>query len=158
MLSPLLYSLFTQDFLATHASNSTIKFADDTTVVGRITNNDEFGYIEEVRALVEWYQENNLSLNVNKMKALIVDFMKQQREHAPIHIDGTAVGKVESFKFLNVHITDHLKWSTHRQCGEEGATAALQTQEGEEIAVCPKHHRWHTVPPGHLQNPMSQES
>ena len=26
---------------------------------------------------------------------------------------GTAVEKVESFKFLCVHITDNLKWSTH---------------------------------------------
>ena len=33
--------------------------------------------------------------------------------HPPIHIEGTAVEKVESFKFLGVHITDKLKWSTH---------------------------------------------
>ena len=60
-----------------------------------------------------WCQENNLSLNVNKAKELIVDFRKQQREHPPIHLDGTAVEKVESFKFLGVHITDKRKWSTH---------------------------------------------
>jgi hypothetical protein len=38
---PLLYSLFTHDCVSMHASNSTIKFADDTTMVGLITNNDE---------------------------------------------------------------------------------------------------------------------
>ena len=32
---------------------------------------------------------------------------------SPIQIDGTAVAKVESFKFLGVNITDKLKWSTH---------------------------------------------
>ena len=53
VLSPLLYSLFTHDCVATHASNS-IKFADDTTVVGLITNNDETAYREEVRALGVW--------------------------------------------------------------------------------------------------------
>ena len=47
------------------------------------------------------------------MKELIVDFRKQQREHVPIHINGTAAEKVKSFKFLGVHITDNLKWSTH---------------------------------------------
>ena len=41
VLSPLLYSLFTDDCIAMHASNSIIKFADDTTVVGLITHNDE---------------------------------------------------------------------------------------------------------------------
>ena len=38
VLSPLLYSLFTHDCVAKHASDSIIKFADDRTVVGLITN------------------------------------------------------------------------------------------------------------------------
>uniref|UniRef100_A0A8C8I2H8 Metalloproteinase inhibitor 2 n=1 Tax=Oncorhynchus tshawytscha TaxID=74940 RepID=A0A8C8I2H8_ONCTS len=114
VLSPLLYSLFTHDCVAMHASNSIIKFADDTTVVGLITNNDETAYREEVRALGVWCQENNLTLNVNKTKEMIVDFRKQQREHTPpIHIDGTVVERVASFKFLGIHITDKLNWSTH---------------------------------------------
>ena len=56
-----------------HGSNS-IKFADDTTVVGLITNNNETAYREEVKALEMWCQENNLSLSVNKTKEMIVDF------------------------------------------------------------------------------------
>ena len=68
---------------------------------------------EEVRALRVWCQENILTLNVNKTKEMIVDFWKQQREHPPIHIDGTVVERVVSFKFLGVHITDKLNWSTH---------------------------------------------
>ena len=75
-----------------------------------ITNNDETACREEVRALSMSCQENNLTLDVNKTKELIVDFRKQQREQPPIYIDGTVV---ESFKFLYVHITDKLKWSTH---------------------------------------------
>uniref|UniRef100_A0A8K9XHI6 Reverse transcriptase domain-containing protein n=1 Tax=Oncorhynchus mykiss TaxID=8022 RepID=A0A8K9XHI6_ONCMY len=113
VLSPLLYNLFTHDCVAMHASNSIIKFADDTTVVGLITNNDETAYREEVRALGVWCQEKNLTLNVNKTKEMIVDFRKQQREHPPIHINGTVVERVVSFKFLGVHITDKLNWSTH---------------------------------------------
>jgi hypothetical protein len=74
-----------------------IKFADDTTVVGLITNKDETAYREEVRALGTWCQENNLSLNVNRTKEMIMDFRKQQREHPPpFHIDGIVVEKVES--------------------------------------------------------------
>uniref|UniRef100_A0A8C7T6I6 Reverse transcriptase domain-containing protein n=1 Tax=Oncorhynchus mykiss TaxID=8022 RepID=A0A8C7T6I6_ONCMY len=113
VLSPLMYSLFTHDCVAMHASNSIITFAEDTTVVGLITNNDETAYREEVRVLGVWCQENNLSLNVNKTKEMIVDFRKQQREHPLIHIEGIAVEKVERFKFLSVHITDKLKLSTH---------------------------------------------
>ena len=41
MLSPLLYSMFTHECVAMHNSNTIIKFVDDTTVVGLITDNDE---------------------------------------------------------------------------------------------------------------------
>ena len=42
-----------------------------------------------------------------------MDFRKQQREHPPIHIDGTVVEMVVSLKFLGAHITDKLNWATH---------------------------------------------
>ena len=66
VLSPLLYSLFTHDYMARHVSNTTIKFADDTTVVGLIIYNDKTAFREEVRDLAVWCQDNNLSLNVIK--------------------------------------------------------------------------------------------
>ena len=51
-----------------HNSNTIIKFADDTTLVGLITDNDETANREEVRELALWCQDNNLSLNVSKTK------------------------------------------------------------------------------------------
>ncbi|XP_059849380.1 uncharacterized protein LOC132407102 [Hypanus sabinus] len=48
VLSPLLFTLLTHDCAATHSSNHIIRFADDTTVVGLISNNDESAYREEV--------------------------------------------------------------------------------------------------------------
>ena len=56
MLSPLLYSLFTHDCTVRHDSNTIIKFADDTAVVGLITDNNETVYREEVRDLVPGQQ------------------------------------------------------------------------------------------------------
>jgi hypothetical protein len=41
VLSLLMYSLFTHNCMAKHNSNTIIKFADDTTVVGLITDIDE---------------------------------------------------------------------------------------------------------------------
>jgi hypothetical protein len=46
VISPFLYHLFTHDCLATHDSNTIIKFADDTTVVRLITDNNETAYRE----------------------------------------------------------------------------------------------------------------
>ena len=56
--------LFTHDCMARHDSNTIIKFADYTTVVGLITVNDETAYREEVRDLAGWCQDNNLPLNM----------------------------------------------------------------------------------------------
>jgi hypothetical protein len=106
VLSPLLYSLIIHDCVSMHASNSIIKFAYDTTVVVLITNN-KTAYMEEVR------NPGKQPLTQRQQKEMIVGFRKQQRENPPIHIEGTAVEKVERFKFLGVHITDKLNWSTH---------------------------------------------
>ena len=48
-----------------------------------------------------------------KTKEMIVENRKRRPEHAPIHIDGAIVERVESFKFLGVHITNKLSWSKH---------------------------------------------
>ena len=109
MLSPHLYSLFTHDCTARHNSNTIVKFAHDTAVVGLITNNDETAYREEVRDLAVWCQYNKLSLNVSKTKELIVDYTKRRAEQAQINNnDRTEVEWVECFKFLGVHITKRL--------------------------------------------------
>ena len=85
VLCPLLYSLFTHDCMTRNNSNTIIKFADDTTVVGLISNNDETAYMEEVRDLNVRCQDNNLSLNVIKTKEMVVDYRKRRTEHALGH-------------------------------------------------------------------------
>jgi hypothetical protein len=67
-----------------------------------------------VRAIGMLCQVNNLTLNVNKTKEIIMDFRKPQREQPPIHIDGTVVEKVENFMFLGIHIK-HSQTSTDAQ-------------------------------------------
>ena len=113
VLSPLLYSLFTQDCMAKHNSNTIIKFADDTALVGLITNNHETAYREEIRDLAVWCQDKNPSLNMCKTKGLIVNYRKRRAGQAPINIDEAVVEQDDSFKFLGVHITNELSWSKH---------------------------------------------
>ncbi|KAI4871728.1 hypothetical protein NFI96_002906 [Prochilodus magdalenae] len=87
VLSPLLYSLYTHDCTARHSSNVIIKSADDTTAVGLISSNNEEVYREKVR--------------------------KQESVPTPITINGAAVERVSSFRFLGVHITEELTWTEH---------------------------------------------
>ncbi len=85
VLSPLLFTLLTHDGTAKFSSNHINKFADDTTVVGLISNNDETHYREEVAQLAEWCGANNLSLNVEKTKEVVLDFRRRNSiDHPPL--------------------------------------------------------------------------
>ncbi|KAK1802089.1 hypothetical protein P4O66_004432 [Electrophorus voltai] len=73
VLSPLLYSLHTYDCTATSSPTIIVKFADNTVVMGLISDNDERAYLEEMKHLENWCQE--------KTKELIVDHSKKQERH-----------------------------------------------------------------------------
>ena len=84
-----------------------LKFADDTTVMGLITNSDESEYRDQINKLISWCNDNNLELNVNKTKEIIGDFRrKKSSPPLPLVIDGRTV----EIKFLGSTISSNLKW------------------------------------------------
>lgn len=70
----MLFTLMTHDCVPKSATNHIVKFADNTTVVRLIRDNNDQAYREEVEQLVKWCSENNLILNVTQTKEIIVDF------------------------------------------------------------------------------------
>eukprot|EP00061_Rhincodon_typus_P015370 g43002.t1 len=89
------------------------RFANNTNIVGQITNNDETEYWKEIECLAAWHKDNNLSINVSKMKELVIDFRKWIGGHDPICTNGAEVEMVKSGKFLGVMIANNLSWSTN---------------------------------------------
>ncbi|KAF0040565.1 hypothetical protein F2P81_006463 [Scophthalmus maximus] len=83
VLSPLIFTLLTHDCAPFFSSNHTVKFADDTTVVVLISNNDETHYRKEVSQLVTWCRGNNLFLNIDKTKEVFIDFRRGQTPKPP---------------------------------------------------------------------------
>eukprot|EP00061_Rhincodon_typus_P004179 g21935.t1 len=88
-------------------------FADNTTVIGQISNNDELEYTKEIEGLVMWCDGNSLSLNVSKTNKLIIDFGKWSGEYAPSYTNEAEVERVETINFLRVMITNNLSWISH---------------------------------------------
>ncbi len=78
-----------------------------------MNNSDETHYREEVAQLAEWCGANNLSLNVEKTKEVVMDFRRNSVDHPPLTIDSSTVERVSSAKFLGVHITEDLTWTTN---------------------------------------------
>lgn len=139
VLSPLLFTLLTHDCTATHSSNHLVKFADDTTLVGLITKGDETHYREEVELLTMWCKDNNLLLNVSKTKEIVVNFQRGHAQHHPLTIDGAEVERVYSTKFLGVHISEDLSWTTN--------TASLAKKAQQRLYFLRKLKRASATPP-----------
>ena len=113
VLSPLLFSLYTNDCISTNPSVKILKFADDTTVIGLIKNGDESAYRQEVEHLVAWCNSNSLVLNPQKTVEMVVDFRKHPPCILPLSVLGSTVSVVESFRFLGSVLSWDLKWSTN---------------------------------------------
>uniref|UniRef100_A0A673GSV0 Reverse transcriptase domain-containing protein n=1 Tax=Sinocyclocheilus rhinocerous TaxID=307959 RepID=A0A673GSV0_9TELE len=113
VLSPLLFSLYTNDCTSKDPSVKLLKFADDTTLIGLIQDGDESAYRQEVEQLAVWCSLNNLELNTLKTVEMTVDFRRNLPALPPLTIMDSTVTAVESFRFLGTTISQDLKWDTH---------------------------------------------
>ncbi|XP_069790479.1 CASP8 and FADD-like apoptosis regulator isoform X2 [Narcine bancroftii] len=63
---------------------------------------------KEVENLMKSFENNNLRLIVDKTMEMIVDFRRTRGDHRPLHIYSSVVERVESTKFLRVHLQSNL--------------------------------------------------
>ncbi|KAK3571270.1 hypothetical protein QTP86_005911 [Hemibagrus guttatus] len=111
VLSPLLFSLYTNGCTSGHQSVKLLKFADDTTLIDLISDGNESAYRGEIDRLVSWCSTNNLELNSLKTVEMTVDFRKDPAPRPPVILCDSPVSSAESFCFLGTTITKELKWA-----------------------------------------------
>ena len=114
VLSAILYIIYTNDLLSLFADCLVFKYADDTVILGLISNDNEDHYRNQIEHTYSWCSDNNLLLNSKKTKELIFDFRKKHRTLLdPFIIDNSAVEVCENFKYLGVIIDNQLTWHDH---------------------------------------------
>lgn len=113
VLSALLFILYTNGLISYSNNCYFLKYADDTAILGLITDNDETSYLSEINHCINWCEDNNLLLNANKTKELICDFRKCDTSYAPVVVDNSEVERVQKFKYLGTTIDNKLSWSDH---------------------------------------------
>ncbi|KAK3539495.1 hypothetical protein QTP70_009040 [Hemibagrus guttatus] len=128
-----------------HISNHNIKFADDTTKVGLISRNNESVYREEVKQLTAWCKANNLPLNVDKTKEMVVDFRKAQSGHSPLFIDRSFVEIIKSTKFLGIHGVENFTSSLNTSSISKKAQHCLPAEAEESPSPSIPTHHSHTL-------------
>ncbi len=113
VLSPLLFSHYTNDCTSKDPSVKLLKFADDTTPIGLIQDSDESAYRQEVKELAVWCSLNNLELNTLKTVEMIMDLRRNPPALPPLTIMNSTVTAVESYRLLGSTISQDLKWDNH---------------------------------------------
>ena len=116
VLSPLLFSVYINDFpCIINKVSHTILFADGTNIL--VSSNDHNELNSRVnsvlRSISEWFQNNQLVLNLNK--TLIVKFTSSKFLTYPLHIayNNRSLTITENIKLLGMYLDCHLTWKLH---------------------------------------------
>ena len=115
ILGPTLFSAFINYLPSALPQNSTVLFADDTSI---LIVSDSLPTLESSLQLSLnlanlWLERNGLKLNSSKTKNMLIHSNRKSSSEIKLKIDGIEVEKVRCFKFLGVLVNDTLTWSDH---------------------------------------------
>ena len=71
-----MFALYTADCRSTDESCPLVKFADDTELVLKISNDEDVIYHKQTENFVNWCDKNYMYLKVSKTKEMCTDFRK----------------------------------------------------------------------------------
>ena len=116
ILGPTLFSAFINDLLTILPPDSTVLFADDTTI---FIISDKISNLQASLQLCLdlanlWLIRNGLKLNTSKTKNMLIHSSKKKvTSTLQLGVDGRDVEHVRCFKFLGVLVNNTLTWSDH---------------------------------------------
>ena len=117
VLGPLLFSIHVDDVTMCAKSECTrdTLYADDLMLYKPISCPQDFIELQNDIFLVEqWSDDNYLSLNPKKCKVMLISRKRScSFESVSLLLNGSALEKVNSFKYLGVTISNNLTWSNH---------------------------------------------
>ena len=114
ILGPLLFLIYINDL--PNASKFFIKlFADDTflSLSDKNFNNLQKKTNSEIRKIYNWLTANKLTLNIGKSKFMIISKRKGVNRNFRLKINGLALERCSSYKYLGLYIDENLTWKNH---------------------------------------------
>lgn len=114
ILGPLLFLLYIND-LPNQVQHNCIMFADDTTLIIKSDNLDNFNkdINDTLVNVIHWLNNNNLKININKTCIMQFRTYRSADIDLDIHYETESVEEVESTKFLGIHIDKFCSWKCH---------------------------------------------
>lgn len=131
VLSPFLYTLYTNDCQSTTPNTTFYKYADDTAIVGLLSGKKDTAkqtitaYHQSITDFSQWCSDNFLQLNVDKTKELVIHASKPPSGLNHISIHGQSVEQVSTFKYLGLTIDNKLNFNEHATITQKRAQQRL---------------------------------
>lgn len=99
VLSRVLYALWTHDCTPAHQSNTIVKFADDTMVVGLISRGMSWLIRKRWSGCPDGVRRTTFS-TPQSHKELIIAYRMKKTDISPLYISGDFAKRVADFRFL----------------------------------------------------------
>ena len=115
ILGPLLFLLFINDFPLSSSKFIFNLFADDSTLSYSFDHRDSTTcnvVNNELNLVSRWLCSNRIQINVSKTKYILFS-LRRTVTLPPIMIGNSEIERVESIKFLGVHLDQNLKFDQH---------------------------------------------
>ena len=117
VLGPLLFLIYINDAVheALDSHTHIILYADDILLYRVISNTTDYSMLQtDINTVSTWVTSNNLSLNVEKCKLMVISRLRKKSVSVPLlSLNGQPMERVSSYKYLGITITEDLSWSTH---------------------------------------------
>ena len=115
VLGPLLFIIYINDIVNSIKNSKINLFADDTLLYYSDHNVDNaiIKINEDLNELQKWLQENNLSLNIKKTKAMIINKRNLTNIKNNIIFNGEKIDIVSEIKYLGVMLDEKLNFEPH---------------------------------------------
>ena len=68
VMSPVLFSLYTNDCRSEFSNCTIVEYTDDTVIIGKISNDECNEYVARVHQFVDWCRSSFLELDIKKIK------------------------------------------------------------------------------------------
>lgn len=112
VLSPFLYTLYTNDCTSPTNITTYYKYSDDTAILALLNNQESVAaYNHSVTHFTQWCTNNHLYINSSKTKEMVFNPPTQSLNH--IYIDHNPIEQVNTFKYLGLTLDNNLTFAHH---------------------------------------------
>ena len=119
ILGPILFLIYIDDIVKANISQGStlVLYADDILLYRPICTSEDYFFLQrDIDSISNWASTNKMTFNTSKCKSMLIS---RKRTHClpatPLHLNGSPLEIVSTFKYLGVLVSSNLQWSPHIQ-------------------------------------------